>query len=164
MMGHHTNNYAEVGIRIFKDNVLCHYKVYNALMLVEFVALKMEQHYQKRLQDFALNRNTAQFVWRSHLLRKAAYLTEQNVRQSRDAGFYLVPSSSDREKTYAVDVNSGCCTCEQGVYGRFCKHLMAVLHLFGGDALNAPKVSAEERHKMAVLALGPAAQPTQFYR
>ncbi len=86
------------------------------------------------------------------------------MRQSRNAGFYLVPSSSDVEKIYAVDVNSGCCTCERGVYGRFCKHLMAVLHLFGGDALNAPKVSAEECHKMAVLSLGAAAQPNQFYR
>ncbi len=81
----------------------------------------------------------------------------------RDAGFYLVPSTNG-EKTYSVDVNAGCCTCEQGIYGRFCKHLMAVLNLFGGDALNAPKVTAEDRHKMAVLALGSAAQPMQFYR
>ncbi len=44
MMGNHTNNYAEVGIRIFKDNILCRQKVYNALTLVEFVAVTMEQH------------------------------------------------------------------------------------------------------------------------
>ncbi len=162
-MGHHTNNYAEVGIRIFKDNVLCRYKVYNALMLINFVTNRMEQQYQKRPQDYALNRNTAQFVWRSQLLRKASHLTEQNVRQSREAGFYLVPSANG-ERTYSVDVSAGCCTCEQGVYGRFCKHLMAVLNLFGGDVLNAPKVSAEDRYKMAVLAFGPAAQPKQFYR
>ncbi len=162
-MGHHTNNYAEVGIRIFKDNILCRQKVYNALTLVQFVAITMEQHYKKRLQQFALNRNTGQFVWRSQLLRKAAYLTEQNVRQSKDAGFYLLPSS-DGKNAYTVDLNAGCCTCDQGIYGRFCKHLMGVLYLFGGDALNAPKVSAEDRHKMAVLALGTGAQPNQFYR
>ncbi len=90
--------YESTGSCIKRENpkrTMCRYKVYNVLMIVDFVAMKMEQHYQKRLQDFALNQNTAQFVWRSQLLRIAAYLMEQNVRQSRNAGFHLVPSSSD---------------------------------------------------------------------
>ncbi len=81
------------------------------------------------------------------------------MRQSKDSQL----PSSDGQKTYAVDLNAGCCT-DQGIYGRFCKHLMGVLDLFGGDVLSAPKAPAEDRHKITVLALGSAAQPKQFYR
>jgi len=35
---HHTNNYSEMSVRIFKENVLCRVKAYNVISLIDFVA------------------------------------------------------------------------------------------------------------------------------
>jgi len=42
---HHTNNYSEVTMQLFKDIVLAHAKAYKAIALVDFVCTAMEQYY-----------------------------------------------------------------------------------------------------------------------
>jgi len=53
--GHHTNNFSEITVRLFKDNVLARAKAYNVDALVDFVCTTIEVYYRRRLLDFAHN-------------------------------------------------------------------------------------------------------------
>lgn len=57
MHGHHTNNFSEVNVRIFKDIVLSRNKAYKAIALVDFICMSMEEYYTIRLRNF-VNRRT----------------------------------------------------------------------------------------------------------
>lgn len=50
MRSHHTNNFCEVTIRIFKGRVLSRCKAYNAVALVDFVVVVMDRFYRNRLE------------------------------------------------------------------------------------------------------------------
>ena len=72
--GHHTNNFAEVTVRLYKDMVLGRAKAYNAVSLVDFTVRVMEDYYRSRLQDFSNGRISVQRLALEKLLRKASYL------------------------------------------------------------------------------------------
>jgi len=55
---------------------------------------------------------------------------------------------------YQVYTDLGCCTCEYGRLGKFCKHQAAIYFHFGKELPNAPSVTAHCRHAMAALAFG----------
>jgi len=48
----------------------------------------------------------------------------------------------------------GICMCEAGKHGKFCKHQAGILKCFLIPPPNAPGVTAEARHRIAVVALG----------
>jgi len=54
MRGHHTNNYAEVTVRLFKDNDVTHCKVHNAVAIIDFIVSVMEIFYCNRLQQLLM--------------------------------------------------------------------------------------------------------------
>jgi len=54
LCGHHTNNYAEITVRLFKDNVLTQCKAYNVLAIVDFVVTLMECFYRNRLESLTV--------------------------------------------------------------------------------------------------------------
>lgn len=58
MKGHHNNNFSEVSVRIFKDNVLPRVKAYNAITVLDFCATTLESDYCRRLQEFVNERNS----------------------------------------------------------------------------------------------------------
>jgi hypothetical protein len=76
---------------------------------------------------------------------------------------YLVPSERSDEK-YGVDISMGICMCEAGKHGKFCKHQTEILKCFSLLPQNAPGVTAEARHRVAVLAVGNEAEPLSFYQ
>ena len=47
MCGNHTNNYAEITVRLYKD------KAYNVTALGDFTWSVMEKYYVRRLRSFA---------------------------------------------------------------------------------------------------------------
>ena len=53
---HHTNSFAKVTVRLYKDVVLGQAKVYNVVAVVDFTARVMEDYYHARLCDFANGR------------------------------------------------------------------------------------------------------------
>lgn len=124
--GHHTNNYSEVTVRLFKDVVLARAKAYTAVALVDFVCTAMEQYCCRRLLDFAHSRTAAPSLWLGRLLKKADYIQPSAI-QSVSATEFHVPSSSDPQLLYTVDVLNGICSCVEGMFGRFCKHQAAVM-------------------------------------
>ena len=124
--GHHTNNFSEVTVRLFKDIVLSRAKAYNAVALVDFVCTAMDQYYCRRLLDFAHSRVVRPMLWLGRLLRKAEYVEPSSIQAISDTEFY-VPSSADRLLLYTVNVLNGYCSCRDGLFGKFCKHQAAVM-------------------------------------
>ena len=159
--GHHTNNFAEVTVRLYKDVVLRRAKAYNVVALVDFTVRVMEEYYRSRLRDFSHGRVSAQRLLFEKLAKKA-YLTSADQISDNGDGQYDVPGSDDTE-LYHVDANVGCCSCREGMHGKFCKHQLAVMQLFKAQFPNAPGMSAVQRHSIAYIALGSKAAPLEFY-
>ncbi|GBO40371.1 hypothetical protein AVEN_72304-1 [Araneus ventricosus] len=55
--GHNTNNFSEIAVRIFKNEVLSRVRVYNVITLIDFCSTALEKYYNRRLQEFADFRN-----------------------------------------------------------------------------------------------------------
>jgi hypothetical protein len=117
----------------------------------------MEKYYVRRLRSFANSREVGSRLLLQALLKKAEYVNTDNI--TRVTAFtYLVPSERSDEK-YGVDISVGICMCEAGKHGKFCKHQLGILKCFSLLPPNAPGVTAEARHRIAVLAVGNEAEP-----
>ena len=103
--------------------------------------------------DFANGQISAQRLALKKLSRKASYLTICDQIDDMCENRYGVPNSDSTEK-YDVDATLGCCSCKAGMFGKFCKHLFAVMILFQEAFPNAPGVAADTRHSIAYIALG----------
>lgn len=161
--GHHTNNFSEASIRIFKDVVLSRLKVYNVISLIDFCATKLEEYHMKKLRDFANFRNRKSYLFFQNTLKKSSFISKDDIVQVND-NLFIVPSAKDKSNSYTVESDIGSCTCPDGKYGRFCKHQSAVYQFFQVRANNFPAVTAEGRYEMAKLALGPErVPPPSFY-
>lgn len=161
--GHHTNNFAEVTVRLYKDMVLGRAKAYNAVSLVDFTVRVMEDYYRSRLRDFANGRISAHRLALEKLSRKKSYLTTCEQIDDYGENRYGVPNSDGTEK-YDVDAVLGCCSCKAGMFGKFCKHQLAIMILFQQAFPNGPGVTANVRHSIAYIALGETCPPVDFYR
>jgi len=118
--GHHTNNYAEITVRLFKDNILTICKAYNAVAIVDFIATVMEKFYRNRLERFANGRVTMHHLLLEKLSARASYIKgKQDIKlvASSSGTSYRVPSESDRTVFYEVDAAAGVCTCPAGMCG-----------------------------------------------
>ena len=162
--GHHTNNFAELTVRLYKDVVLQRAKAckYNPVALVDFTVRVMEAYYRDRLRDFANGRIPAQRLLMDKLAVRASYLQSRDQMEDYGGNRYGVPSA-DGTELYIVDASSGCCSCNAGRHGKFCKHQLAVMKLFSTAFPNAPGVTAQHRHCIAYLALGDSCPPQDFY-
>ena len=156
--GNQTNNFSEVCVRIYKYIVLSRCKAYNAVALADFTCTVLEQYYIRRLRNFANGRTDTRRLLLKSQIQLASYLKKGDIRKV-DYFNYKVPSSTNPEILYDVDLNVGFCSCENGKLGKLCKHQAGVLSLF----FNIEDSTTEERHSMAVLALGNKANPPEFY-
>jgi len=98
LRGHHTNNYAEITVRLFKDNVLTRCKAYNAVAIVDFIVTVMERFYRNRLERFANGLVTMYHFLLEKLSARSAYIKGQHdiqVVTSSSGTAYLVPSEND---------------------------------------------------------------------
>lgn len=152
----------EVAVRLFKDMVLCRSKAFNLVALVEFVVTRMEAYYQRRMVEFANGRIRHQHIMLERALIKCEGIREENITRL-DEGHYNVPSATQPGITYLIDVEIGTCTCVDGMFGRFCKHMAAVYKHFSVEVPNLPACTAKDRYEVAQLAYGPKALPYGFY-
>jgi len=161
--GHHTNNFCEVNVRLYKDLVLSRCKAYNITTLVDFTVTKLESYYNNRLLKFAHSRNTDARLMLQCELKRAEYITSESMISNIGEGTFAVPSQTDSTTTYVVNTSLGTCQCAVGKHGSFCKHQAAVWKYFTHCGPSLPPVTSADRHQMAVLALGSAAKEQAFY-
>jgi len=166
LRGHHTNNYAEITERLFKDNIITRCKAYNAVAIVDFIVTVMERFYRNRLERFANGRVTMYHLLLEILTTRSAYIKGQQdiqVTTSSSGASYLVPSENDPELLYEVDPTVGLCTCHAGMSGQCCKHQVAAYKWFGRALPNIPPVTDADRYSAACLALGECIPAREFY-
>jgi hypothetical protein len=166
LRGNHTNNYAEVTVRLFKDNILTRCKAFNLVALIDFIVFVMDKYYRNRLQRFANGRITAYFILFEKLLSSCKYITSGDqiqVCSVTGTNTYCVPSESIAGVNYDVDAVLGVCSCMIGMSGKFCKHQAAVYKWHNESLPNLPPVSSQSRYEAAFLALGDAVPHLDFY-
>ena len=146
--GHHTNNYCEVSVRLYKDIVLSRCKAYNLTTLVDFTVTKLEAYYANRLLKFAHSRNaTARLVLQSEL-RRAQYVTSASEITVVADGTFAVPSETDRNTMYVINTSLGVCQCAVGRHGTFCKHQAAVWKYYTQCGPSLPPVTSADRYSV----------------
>jgi hypothetical protein len=163
MRNNHTNNYAEACIRILKDIVLQRTKAFNVVALVEFCGSIWNQYFVGRLLNFAHGRRAAPLLGFEALCRKMKDANLEKIRQISDST-YTVPSATQVDVEYTIDIDLGVCSCHVGCSGAFCKH-QAALHKKHGVMLpNLPPINAKERFALAQLALGEKCPHPDFFK
>ena len=151
--GNHTNNYAEVGIKILKELVFSCVKAYNLTQMFFFVAEVMEIYYQKKLLSLANNRVESYVGLRFQGLNSHSII-KQDITHT-DNGWYKIQSQTNRGEYYSLNTNIVFCTCPRGKDGTPCTHQAAVLIQYGEYSFNFIGSSSPlARQKLAQIALG----------
>jgi len=82
--GHNTNNFAEVTVRLFKDNILTRCK---AVAIVDFIVSLLERFYRNRLERFANGRVTVYELLLEKMMHDAptsAKKTSEGISQKEE--------------------------------------------------------------------------------
>ena len=85
--GNNTNNYAEAGIRIIKDQVFSRIKAYNLIQMFSFITESMDVYYQRKLLNVSNNR-LDNFV-AEKFLGKCASTVQQSLIESLGNGMKI---------------------------------------------------------------------------
>ncbi|XP_042913687.1 uncharacterized protein [Parasteatoda tepidariorum] len=156
-----TNNFCEATIRILKDVVLCRTKAYNIVALTDFCISVWNSYLKQKLMAFAYSRRGEVVLLYNNLNKKTQSLSEENLKEESEH-LYTV-KSADGKNIYTVNVEHGVCTCEAGASGAFCKHQFFVMKTKGMSLPNAPPISANDRYRLAKLALGAKSPDPSFF-
>ncbi|KAH7985531.1 hypothetical protein HPB51_026804 [Rhipicephalus microplus] len=161
--GHNTNNFAEATIRVLKDIILNRVEAFNAVALVDSVALVWEKYFESHILRHAYSRVPAHQLLYKRLLSimpKHAAEPIQVVGQ----GQYIVPSATHPSSSYEVYADIGLRTCLLGKEGAFCKHQALVHKKYGGLFSNASVLNNDDRYQLGQLALGEKCPPQDIFR
>lgn len=159
--GHHTNNYSEVSVRIFKENVLCRVKAYNVISLVDFCCTKLEEYYKKKCLEFSNDRKATARLYFESIIKKSNYIAKDKIIVENE--HYYVPSQNNQQLMYCVEPNIGICSCKDGMYGRFCKHQGIIYVFYKCIGVNFPPITVEDKFAISKLVLGDKAPSKTFY-
>ncbi|KAG0419677.1 hypothetical protein HPB47_003945 [Ixodes persulcatus] len=160
--GHNTNNFSEATIRVLKDIVLSRAEAFNAVALVDAVAMVWEKYFESRILRHAHSRVASHQVVYKRLLSKMPQGAAESIQPLGDK-LYAVPSATRHDVVYEVAADFGACSCPVGKQGAFCKHQALVHETFGGWFPNAPPLTTEDRHRLGKLALGDKCPPWEFF-
>lgn len=160
--GHNTNNFAEATIRVLKDIVLNRTEAFNAVALVDAVAVVWEQYFESRILRHANNRVPSHQLAYKRLLSRMPVGAAESIEVIGHQ-LYAVPSATRHGVAYEVQAGFGACGCASGKQGAFCKHQALVHKKFGGVFPNAPPLSTEDRPRLGKLALGNKCPSREFF-
>lgn len=109
--GNNTNNYAEVGFRIFKDIICQRTKAFNLIQLFQFITVNLEQYYELRLLNIGHSRFDRALSTRFHGWDGEKVNSAEIVSVDPTHGIYSVPSVSKAGQYHTVDITIGVCSC-----------------------------------------------------
>jgi len=102
-------------------------KASNVQQLVDFIVTRYDNHYQLRVLDIANNRLDT--VRSSRFIPSRTTVAQDQITQLTEHQ-YEVPSQSNIDVMYTMDMSVGHCTCHAGNTGGPCKHQAAVMSAF----------------------------------
>ena len=136
--GNNTNNYAEAGIKIIKEQVFVRIKAYNVIEMFGFITNSMEHYYQQKL--LAVSNNRLDYFVSQKFLGKGATRVQQNTIECLGNATFKVQSTHrlkrDEQKFYEVDMHLGTCSCAKGIDGSPCVHQSAVVLKYKIQSVN----------------------------
>lgn len=106
----HTNNYAETIFKVVKDKLLKRSRLFNPVMLFEFVITDLVKYFSERLMKYVSNRK--QF---------SEKINNELILSDYDASIADVYDKKSL-KTHKVEMLSGKCQCQRGSDGAKCEH------------------------------------------
>ena len=124
-----TTNYVEYSFRMTKDVQFSRLRAYNMTDLLG-ICLDDSRFYTRRCLDVSHNRNYHLFTnQKSKYLFKKSKLDENQVIQLSSSEF-IVPSESESDKRYRINMKKGLCECKIGALKGPCKHKALVAKMF----------------------------------
>ncbi|KAL3189856.1 hypothetical protein MRX96_020871 [Rhipicephalus microplus] len=99
--GHNTNNFAEATIRVLKDIILNRVEAFNAVALIDSVALVWEKYFESRILRHAYSRVAAHQLLYKRLLSRMPKDAAEAI-QVVGQGQYIVPSATHPSSSYEV--------------------------------------------------------------
>ncbi|GFR23848.1 SWIM-type domain-containing protein [Trichonephila clavata] len=154
-----TNNFSEASIQILKGVILSRTRAFNVIALCEFFLGVWEDYFTKKLFEFATSRRSSVTVFYDKIRKKSSNFTENDLKDLSNNLFKI----NSGEHTYIIKTDVGVCSCPSGLTGAFCKHQCALMELKKIRLPNAPPVTPEDKHELALLALGPKCPPKDFF-
>ncbi|KAL5237136.1 hypothetical protein ACI65C_004546 [Semiaphis heraclei] len=144
---------AQASIRVLKDILLHRTKAYNVVALVDFIVSIGEEYFTLRILNHAHCRHSETNRLHSKLCPNIVDLNVNDVKKISKCT-YEVPSMSEKNVYYSINIENGLCTCKMGLSGSFCKHQAWIHKNIKIQSPNAPPVTLNERHELGILALG----------
>jgi len=160
--GHQTNNFSEVSVRIFKENILCRVKAYNVISLIDLSCTKLKEYYKKKFLEFSNDRNSTARLFFRKLIKKIDYVTKEDIYIDNEE--FYVQSEKNKKIMYCVEPNIGVCSCEAGIHVQFCKHQCIIYKYFKTTGINFPPITVEDKYLILKLALGDRAPHKCFMK
>jgi hypothetical protein len=160
--GHHTNNFVESAVRIFKEVILVRCKAFNTVALVNFVTNTLENYHCSRLLRFSAFGSAKLDMEYKKLYHQAKPKTIQEIDGKPLC--LLVSSTSNEKIFYSVNLLTETCDCLRGQRGHFCKHLFVAADYKKVALFTSPEFSTEDRAMFAGLAMGKENTDKEFYK
>ena len=160
--GSNTNNYCEASMKTTKEQQFGRVRTFNLPELLSVIC-DDSKIFQKKLIDIGHNRDTAQKQSKSKYLGKKSNISKELIV---DIGGekYMVPSETDEDKWYMLDMRSGFCQCPAGTSCAPCKHKAAVADHFGKASFTVTPTSDPcQRALYHFIAMG-RTMPAHYYR
>lgn len=111
--GHNTNNFAEATIRVLKGMVLNRTEAFNAVALVDAVAVLWERYFESHILHHAHSRVANHQLAYKRLLSGMPQGAADSVKPLGN-NVYAVPSSPHHGVVYEASASSGVCSCPVG--------------------------------------------------
>lgn len=173
--GHNTNNIAEAQFLVLKETLLQRVKEYNIVSLFEKLTDDLDNHYSNRLLSISSGSNDVVVARRYAGKQVKQGQLGFKIPSTNDKELFLrnivstgndiwtVPSLTDHNATYTVDMSLGVCACPIGKNGAPCKHQYLLWSAKKSTSPNfLPHFSAEERKRFSMIATG-SALPNEMY-
>jgi len=131
--------------------------------LLGYLTTELDQYYSNRLLDVSASRRSdAHLYFKTSKAFEKGKLIPKDSFTAIDDNTYHCLSQSTPILQYIIDMQAQTCSCEQGLVGKVCKHLIACSKTYDIKLFSLPPTTANSKQRLAVVAHGSCEQ-LSFY-
>ena len=153
--GHDTNSFCEISVRLLKESIMSRTRARSLGHLLHVLTVDLDAYYSSRVLDFSSSRKNVSYLYYKSSL---AFNNSQKIAADSCAkvnGYehrFQCRSQSVPDKWHQIDMQIQVCSCDQGIVGKICKHLIAISRHFGLELFHLPPQTAASRQRLARVA------------